>query len=137
MATRIYTYPVTDVFGLGDGIAHTRGTSVLATVLLETVKLGESLGFGLAERLTKQEVKSGQNLSLYDGMEYLHHVLVVASAVVVGSFLGATGSRGVGFPRRLRALGSRRRLLGSGGFLVKRSAGRVVHGGIVLHLLNL
>jgi len=26
--------PVTDVFGLGDGVTHTRGTSVLATVLL-------------------------------------------------------------------------------------------------------
>ena len=52
VSDRIYTYPVTDVFGLGDGISHAR-VFCLTTFLLETVKLGESLSFSLMERFTK------------------------------------------------------------------------------------
>jgi hypothetical protein len=53
VSDRIYTYPVTDVFGLGDGISHA-SVFCLTTFLLETVKLGESLSFSLMERFTKQ-----------------------------------------------------------------------------------
>ena len=72
-------------------------------------------------------------MSLYGGWIYLHHVVVVTSAV---SFTGLFGATGVRYSLRfVGALGSRRGLLGSGGIHVKRSL-RIVHCGIVRgHLL--